>query len=72
MDCRKYAVSISIRNERNENCRLIAYNIDEIQNAAGFEEVLNAHREEEEYSIFITGPNSNLNSGSIIQNGGSK
>ena len=29
--------------------------IDEIQNVDGFEEVINAFREEEEYSIFITG-----------------
>ena len=29
--------------------------IDEVQNVAGFEEVINGFREEEEYSIFITG-----------------
>lgn len=40
--------------------------IDEIQNVAGFEEVLNAFREEEEYSIFITGSNSYLLSGELI------
>ena len=40
--------------------------IDEIQNIAGFEEVLNAFREEEEYSIFITGSNSYLLSGELI------
>ncbi len=40
--------------------------IDEIQNVTGFEEVINAFREEEEYSIFITGSNSYLLSGELI------
>lgn len=40
--------------------------IDEIQNVEGFEEVLNAFREEEEYSIFITGSNSYLLSGELV------
>lgn len=40
--------------------------IDEIQNVEGFEEVLNAFREEDEYSIFITGSNSYLLSGELI------
>lgn len=40
--------------------------IDEIQNVSGFEEVLNAFREDEEYSIFITGSNSYLLSGELI------
>ncbi|MBO7426277.1 MAG: ATP-binding protein [Clostridiales bacterium] len=40
--------------------------IDEIQNVNGFEEVLNAFREEEEYSIFITASNSYLLSGELI------
>ena len=40
--------------------------IDEIQNVEGFEEVLNAYREEEEYSIFITGSNSYLLSGELV------
>ena len=39
--------------------------IDEIQNVTGFEEVLNGYREEEEYSIFITGSNSYLLSGEL-------
>ena len=39
--------------------------IDEIQNVAGFEEVVNAFREEGEYSIFITGSNSYLLSGEL-------
>lgn len=39
--------------------------IDEIQRVKGFEEVINAYREEEEYSIFITGSNSYLLSGEI-------
>ncbi len=37
--------------------------IDEIQNVEGFETVIEAYREEEEYSIFITGSNSYLLSG---------
>ena len=40
--------------------------IDEIQNVAGFEEVINAFREEDEYSIFITGSNSYLLSGELV------
>lgn len=39
--------------------------IDEIQNVKGFEEVLEAYREEDEYSIFITGSNSYLLSGEL-------
>ena len=39
--------------------------IDEIQNVTGFEEVINGFREEEEYSIFITGSNSYLLSGEL-------
>ena len=31
--------------------------IDEVQNVDGFEEVINAYREEGDYSIFITGSN---------------
>ena len=34
--------------------------IDEIQNVDGFEEIINAYREEGNYSIFITGSNSYL------------
>ena len=40
--------------------------IDEIQNVAGFEEVINAFREDGNYSIFITGSNSYLLSGELI------
>lgn len=40
--------------------------IDEIQNVSNFEEVINAYRGEEEYSIFITGSNSYLLSGELI------
>lgn len=40
--------------------------IDEIQNIKGFEEMLNAYREEGEYSIFITGSNSYLLSGELV------
>lgn len=39
--------------------------IDEIQNVQGFEEIINGYREEEEYSIFITGSNSYLLSGEL-------
>lgn len=40
--------------------------IDEIQNVDGFEEVINSFREEDEYSIFITGSNSYLLSGELV------
>lgn len=40
--------------------------IDEIQNVKGFEELINAYREEGEYSIFITGSNSYLLSGELV------
>lgn len=39
--------------------------IDEIQNVQGFEEVINGYREEEEYSVFITGSNTYLLSGEL-------
>jgi len=39
--------------------------VDEIQNVKDFEEVVNAWREETEYSIFITGSNSYLLSGEL-------
>lgn len=39
--------------------------IDELQNVEGFETVIEAYREEEEYSIFITGSNSYLLSGEL-------
>lgn len=40
--------------------------IDEIQNVKEFESVINAYREEGDYSIFITGSNSYLLSGDLI------
>lgn len=40
--------------------------IDEIQNVEGFEEILNAYRQNGEYSIFITGSNSYLLSGELV------
>ena len=40
--------------------------IDEIQNVAGFETVVNAFREEGDFSIFITGSNSYLLSGELV------
>lgn len=39
--------------------------IDEIQNVKGFEKLINAYREEQDYSIFITGSNSYLLSGEL-------
>lgn len=39
--------------------------IDEVQNVTGFEKVINAWREEGNYSIFITGSNSYLLSGEL-------
>lgn len=40
--------------------------IDEIQNVMGFEKVINAWREEGDFSIFITGSNSYLLSGELV------
>ena len=40
--------------------------IDEVQNVEGFEEIINAYREEGDYSIFITGSNSYLLSGELV------
>lgn len=40
--------------------------IDEIQNVPGFEKIINAWREEGDFSIFITGSNSYLLSGELI------
>ncbi|MBR2834813.1 MAG: ATP-binding protein [Coriobacteriales bacterium] len=40
--------------------------IDEIQNVKGFEQVINAWREQGDYSIFITGSNSYLLSGDLV------
>lgn len=40
--------------------------IDEVQNVKGFETVVNAYREEENYSIFLTGSNSYLLSGELV------
>lgn len=40
--------------------------IDEIQNVADFEEVINGYRSEGNYSIFITGSNSYLLSGELV------
>lgn len=40
--------------------------IDEIQNIEAFESVVNAYREEGDYSIFITGSNSYLLSGELV------
>lgn len=50
----------------SEICGIKYLFIDEIQNVENFEEVINAYREEEEYSIFITGTNSYLLSGELI------
>ena len=40
--------------------------IDEVQNVTGFEPIVNAYREEGDYSIFLTGSNSYLLSGELI------
>lgn len=40
--------------------------IDEVQNVVNFESVINAYREEGNYSIFLTGSNSYLLSGELI------
>lgn len=40
--------------------------VDEVQNVKGFEKVINAYREERDYSIFITGSNSYLLSGKLV------
>ncbi|MBQ8472377.1 MAG: ATP-binding protein [Bacilli bacterium] len=40
--------------------------IDEVQNVKGFETIVNAYREEGNYSIFLTGSNSYLLSGELI------
>lgn len=64
--------SVSTANQLEEvidrECRGIGTKyvfIDEIQNVEGFENVIEAFREEEEYSIFITGSNSYLLSGEL-------
>lgn len=55
-----------IIDERSQNVDGMKYLfIDEIQNIDSFEEVVNAYREEGEYSIFITGSNSYLLSGEL-------
>jgi len=40
--------------------------IDEVQNVEGFETLINAYREEGNYSIFLTGSNSYLLSGELV------
>ena len=40
--------------------------IDEIENVKGFEELINSYREEQNFSIFLTGSNSYLLSGELI------
>lgn len=40
--------------------------IDEVQNVKGFETVINAYREDGNYSIFLTGSNSYLLSGELV------
>ena len=40
--------------------------IDEIQNVKGFESIINSYREEERFSIFLTGSNSYLLSGELV------
>lgn len=40
--------------------------IDEVQNVKGFESIINSYREEERFSIFLTGSNSYLLSGELV------
>ena len=40
--------------------------IDEVQNVKGFETIINSYREEERFSIFLTGSNSYLLSGELV------
>ena len=40
--------------------------VDEVQNVIGYEKVINAYREEGNFSIFLTGSNSYLLSGEIV------
>ena len=40
--------------------------IDEVQNIKGYEKIINAYREEENFSIFLTGSNSYLLSGELM------
>ena len=52
--------------ERSKGVKGVKYLfIDEVQNVKGFEETVNAYREEEDYSIFLTGSNSYLLSGEL-------
>ena len=55
-----------IIDEKTEGINGIKYLfIDEIQNVKGFEETVNAYREEGDFSIFLTGSNSYLLSGEL-------
>lgn len=49
----------------SDDARLKYLFIDEIENVEGFEEVVNAYREEGDWSVFITGSNSYLLSGEL-------
>ena len=56
----------SVIDEKSEGVKGLKYLfIDEVQNIKGFEEIINAYREEGDYSIFITGSNSYLLSGEL-------
>ena len=56
----------SLIDEKSQGIKGVKYLfIDEIQNVREFEEVVNAYREEGEYSIFLTGSNSYLLSGEL-------
>ena len=52
--------------EKTQSSGTIYLFVDEIQNVKGFEEVINAFREEGRHSIFITGSNSYLLSGELV------
>lgn len=57
--CGKSSLMEMIRDE------LISEGVDEIQNIQNFEEIINAFRNDGDYSIFITGSNSYLLSGEL-------
>lgn len=74
LDLRKYRKidnadsleSLIEEKSRSAKSGMIYLFIDEIQNVAGFEEVINGFRSESGYSIFITGSNSYLLSGELV------
>ena len=63
----KTAEQLDALNEERSGAKGMKYLfVDEIQNVQNFEEVVNGFREEEDFSIFITGSNSYLLSGELV------